>query len=125
MSLAHEPTLTGRLRETLGMCANGKTMGPNEIPAEVLKLGIRENGTILRRFDEIIKVWRAEKAPQLWKDAVIKVIHRKKDRMECWVTTGAYYLLNIIANRLSDHLKRNNLLPEEQCGSGQKDQHAT
>ena len=61
--------------------ANAKAVGPNDLPAELLKLGLHENHTILRVLDRIIKlVWHGGQVPQQWKDATIKVLHKKKDR---------------------------------------------
>ena len=60
---------------------------------------------------------------QHWKDATIKVLHKKKDRAECGSYRGisleahaVKVLLKVIAGRLSDYYERENILPEEQCG---------
>lgn len=64
LSLAYEPTLA-EVREALDMCANGKAVRPDEIPAELLKLRTRENDTILRTLHDIIlNVWRDQEVPQ-------------------------------------------------------------
>ena len=59
-------------------------------------------------FDIVIGIWRGRDVPQQWKDAIIKVLH-KKDRAECGnyrgislVAHAGKILLNIIARRLSD-----------------------
>ena len=61
--------------------------------------------------------------PQQWKDATIKVIHKKKHRTECGNYRGISLVahvgkvfLEVIAGRLSDYRERENILPEEQCG---------
>ena len=61
--------------------------------------------------------------PQQWKDAIIKVLHKKKDRTECGnyrgislVAHAGKILLKIIARRLSDHCERLGVLLEEQSG---------
>ena len=61
--------------------------------------------------------------PQQWKDAIIMVLHKKKDRTECGNYRGfslvAYtgmILLKIIARRLSECCERVGILPEEQSG---------
>ena len=61
--------------------------------------------------------------PQQWKDAIIKVLHKKKDRTECGnyrgislVAHAGKILLKIIARRLSDYYERLGIRPEEQSG---------
>ena len=61
--------------------------------------------------------------PQQWKDAIIMVLHKKKDRTECGnyrgvllVAHAGKILLEIIARRLSEYCERVGLLPEEQSG---------
>ena len=62
--------------------------------------------------------------PQQWKDAIIMVLHKKKDRTECGNYRGislvahtVNILLKIIARRLSEYYcERVGILPEEQSG---------
>ena len=61
--------------------------------------------------------------PQQWKDATIKVLHKKNSRTECSNYRGISLwaharkvLLKVIAGRLSDYCEREGILPEEQCG---------
>ena len=61
--------------------------------------------------------------PQQWKDAIIMVLHKKKDRTECGnyrgislVAHAGKILLKIIARRLSEYCERVEMLPEEQSG---------
>ena len=61
--------------------ANAKAVGPDELPVELLKLGINHDPTVLLEFHREIKlVWHQREVPQ--QDAAIKVLH-KKDRTEC------------------------------------------
>ena len=60
---------------------------------------------------------------QKWKDATIKVLHKKKDRTECGnyrgislVAHADKVLFEVIAGLPSDYCERENILPEEQCG---------
>ena len=60
---------------------------------------------------------------QQWKDAIIMVLHKKKDRTECsnyrgisLVAHAGKILLKIIARRLSEYCERVGILPEEQSG---------
>ena len=119
-ALGVEPTeneLIGALRSM----ANAKAVGPDELPLELLKLGINN---VLRVFHGVIKrVWHQREVPQRWRDAVIKGLHKKKDRTECGnyrgvslVAHAGKVLLKIVATRLSAYCEARNLLPEEQCG---------
>ena len=66
---------------------------------------------------------REGEVPQQWKDAIIIVLHRKKNRRECGnyrgillVAHAGKILLKIIARRLSEYCERVGILPEEQSG---------
>ena len=105
--------------------ANGKAMGPDELPAELLKLGISDNSyeILLAFHDIIVAVWMTWEVPQEWKDATIKVLHKKKDRTECSNYSGlslvAYagkVLLKIVTNRLGDFCEEAGIFPNQQCG---------
>ena len=61
--------------------------------------------------------------PQQWKDAIIMVLYKTKDRTECGnyrgislVAHAGKILLKIIARRLSECCERVGILPEEQSG---------
>ena len=104
--------------------ANVKTVGPDGILAEILKLGLQPDRTILRELHRLtILIWRLGKVPQQWKDAVITVFHKKGDKTECGnyrgislVSHAGKVLLKVVARRLSAYCEAKGLLPEEQCG---------
>ena len=105
--------------------ANGKGMGPDEQPAELLKLGLSDSSheILLAFHDIIVAVWMTWKVPQEWKDATIKILHKMKDRTECsnyrglsLVAIAGKVLLKIVTNRLDDFCEEAGILPEEQCG---------
>ena len=61
--------------------------------------------------------------PQQWNDAIIMILHKKKDRTECGnyrgislVAHAGKILLKIIARRLSEYCERVGILSEEQSG---------
>ena len=122
-ALGVEPT-ENELIGVLRSMANAKAVGPDELPVEFLKLGINHDPTVLREFHRVIKrVWHQREVPQRWRDAVIKVLHKTKDRTECGnyrgislVAHAGKVLLKIVATRLSAYCEARNLLPEEQCG---------
>ena len=54
-------------RGGLGLAVNGnaKAVGPDELPVELLKLGLHHDTTMLREFHRVItRVWRDGKVPQ-------------------------------------------------------------
>ena len=117
----------GRKRLNRSLEVDGKREGSGtgcKLPLELLKLGINHDPTVLREFDRVIKlVWDQRGVPQRWRDAVVKVLHKKKDRTECGnyrdISLVAYagkVLLRIVATRLSAYCEARNLLPEEQSG---------
>ena len=95
------------VEQVLRQLANGKAMGPDDLPAELLKLADRGNHEILRAFHGfILAVWREEKVPQVWKDAVFLVLY-KKEPAECGNYRGIFLvahagklLLKIVERRL-------------------------
>ena len=114
-----------RRKKTLRSVANGKAMGPDELPAEQLKLRLSDSShEILLAFHGIIvAVWMTREVPQEWKYATIKVLHKKRDRTECTnhrglslVAHAGKVLLKIVASRLGEFCKKAGILPEEQCG---------
>ena len=45
--------------------ANAKAVGSDELPVELLKLGLNHDPTVLREFHRVIKlVWHQRKVPQ-------------------------------------------------------------
>ena len=116
-----ESEVIGALRSM----ANAKAVGPDELPVELLKLGINHAPTVLREFHRVIKlVWHQREVPQRWRDAVIKVLHKRKDRAECGnhrgislVTHASKVLLKIVPTKLSAYCEARKFLPEEKCGS--------
>ena len=120
-----DPPVVSETKKALRSMANGKAMGPDELPAELLKLGLSDSSheILLAFHDIIVAVWMTGEVPQEGKDATIKVLHKKKDRTECsnyrglsLVAHAGKVLLKIVANRLGDFCEEAGILPEEQCG---------
>ena len=68
-------------------------------------------------------IWQERTVPQLWKDAVIQVLRKKKDPADCdnyrgisLVAHAGKVFLKIVALRLGSYLERKRLPPESQCG---------
>ena len=118
-----EPTeneLIGALRPM----TKTKAVGPDEQPVKLLELVLNHDPTVPREFHRVIKlVWHQREVPKRWRDAVIKVLHKKKNRTECGNYRGislvahvGKVLLKIVATRLSAYCEAKNLLPKKQCG---------
>ena len=122
-ALGIEPT-ENEVTRALRSMANAKAIGPDELSVELLTLGINHNPTVLREFHRVIQlVWHQREVPQRWRDAVIKVLHKTKDRVECGTYRGislvaqaGKVLIKIVATRVSAYCTARKLLPEEQYG---------
>ena len=121
-ALGIEPT--DEITTAMKAMTNAKAVGPDSLPAELLKLGLQHDRTILLGLHRLtILIWRQGKVPQQWKDAVIPVLHKKGDKTECGnyrsislVSHAGKVLLKVVARRLSAYCEAKGLSPEEQCG---------
>ena len=69
--LGVEPT-ESKLIGALRSMANAKAVEPDELPVELLKLGINHDPTVLLEFHRVIElVWHQREVLQGWRDAVI------------------------------------------------------
>ena len=122
-ALGIEPT-EEEIATAMKAMPNEKAVGPDGLLAELLKLGLQQDRTILLEFHRLTTlIWREGKVPQQWKDAVITVLHKKGDKTECGnyrgislVSHAGKVLLKVVARRLSAYCEAKGLLPEEQCG---------
>ena len=97
--------------------ANEKAVGPDGLPAELLKLGLQQDRTILLEFHRLTTlIWREGKVPLQWKDAVITVLHKKGDTTECGnyrgislVSHAGKILLKVVTRRLSAYCEAKGL----------------
>ena len=112
-------------KQALRSMANGKAMEPEELLAELLKLGLSDSfREIFVAFHGIIvAVWMTGDVPQEWEDATIDGLRKKKDQTKCGsyrglslVAHAGKVLLIIVANRRGDICEEVGILPEEQCG---------
>ena len=84
--LGVEPT-EEEVAVALRAMANSKAAGTDDLPAELLTLGLRQDRTILRELYSLTTyIWREGKVPQRWKDATIMALHKTKDKR----TTAAF-----------------------------------
>ena len=119
-TLENKPTIQG-LADAIRSLANGKAVGPDGVSVELFKIVLNGAPTLRQRLpDIVVGIWREGDVPQQWKDAIIKVVHKKKDRIECGnymgislVAHAGKILLKIIARHLSDNCERLGILPEK------------
>ena len=85
-----DPPVVSDTKKALRSMANGKAMGPDELPAELLKLGLSDSSheILLAFHDIIVTVWMTGEIPQEWKDATIKFYTRRRIGPNV-ATTGA------------------------------------
>ena len=124
MPLGVQPTMQ-ELTDTIRSSANGKAIGPDGVSVELFKITLNGDPTLRRRLLDIIvvRLWRGGEVPQQWKDAIIMVLHKKKDRTGCGnyrgislIAHAGNVLLKNIARRLSEYCERIEILLEEQSG---------
>ena len=121
-----DPPVVSETKKVLRSMANGKAMGLDELPAELLKLGLSDSSheILLAFHDIIVAVWMTGEVRQEWKDAAINVLQKKKDRTECsnyrglsLVAHAGKVLLKIVANRLGDFCEEAGILPKNSAAS--------
>ena len=120
MPLGVQPTMQ-ELTDAIRSLANGKAVGPDGVSVELFKITLNGDPALRRRMlDIVVRIWGGGEVPQQWKDAIIMVLHKKKDRTECGnyrgislVAHAGKILLKIIARRLSEYCERVGVLPEE------------
>ena len=88
-ALGIEPT-EEEIATAMKAMANAKAVGPDGLPAELLKLGLQQDRAILLEIHRLTTlIWREGKVPQQWKDAVITL-----------VSHAGKVLLNVVARRV-------------------------
>ena len=102
---------------------NAIAVGPDDLPAELMNLGLQQNQTILLELQQLTTlIWREGKVQQQWKDAANTVVHKNGDKTECGnyrgislVSHAGKVVLKVVARRLSAYCEAKGLLLEEQC----------
>ena len=102
------------LTDAIRSLANGKAVGPDGVSVELFKITLNGDLALRRRLlDIVVRIWRGGEVTQQWKNAIIMVLHEKKDRAEggnyrgiSLVVHAGNILLTIIARRLSEYCER-------------------
>ena len=123
MQIGVQPTIQ-ELTDVIRSLVNGKAVRPNGVSVELFKITLNGDPTMRQRLlDIVVRIWRGGEVPQQWKDAIIMILHKKKDRRECGnyrgislVAHAGKILLKTIARRLSEYCECVEILPEEQSG---------
>ena len=105
------------IRPHLVRLKNGKSLGSDDIKAELLKIG---GMAVCQALSDICsKIWDSEFWPELWTQSIIICLFRKGDRSRCenyrtvsLINHSSKILLNIICQWLKLHLHR--ILSQEQ-----------
>ena len=93
-ALGIEPT-EEEIATAMKAMANAKAVGPDGLPAELLKLGLQRDRIILLELHRLTTlIWREGKVPQQWKDAALTVLHKKGDKTEC----GNYHGISFVSH---------------------------
>ena len=98
---------------------NNKAFGPDNIPAELLKMGGEELTKVMHQM--ILQIYNSETMPETWLEGTIVPLHKKGDKLDCKNFRGIA-LLNAaykvfarwLFNRLSPHAEE--VVGEYQCG---------
>ena len=67
------------MEEAIRAMANNKAVGPDGLPVELLKVLVDEGDSdnLDSFYKIVVAVWTRGRVPQQWKDATIKVLHKK------------------------------------------------
>ena len=75
-----EPTME-EVSAAINSLKNNKASGPDNIPAELLKMGGEELSKVL--YDLVKRIWNTEELPGQWLEGAIIPLHKKGDKMNC------------------------------------------
>ena len=67
------------LTDDIRSLANGKAVGLDRVPVELFKIALNGDPALRQRLlDIVVGIWGEGDVPQQWKDATIKVLHKKR-----------------------------------------------
>jgi len=74
------PTM-GEVSAAISSLKNNKASGPDNIPAELLKMGGEELSKVM--YGLVNRIWNMEELPDQWLEGAILPLHKKGDKTEC------------------------------------------
>jgi hypothetical protein len=78
--LIPEPSLV-EVEIAIGKLKSYKSLGTDQIPAELIKAGGETLHSEINRI--ICSIWNKEELPQEWKESIIVPIYKKGDKTDC------------------------------------------
>ena len=112
-----------RVEKAISKLPNDKSLGPDGIPAEILKLG---QGALAAKLFEIIRrIWSTAYWPLQWRGGRLKELLKKGSKLECDNYRGLL-ISNHVSKAASDILDEaieplyDMYVPTEQCGATKK-----
>jgi len=114
-----KPSSFGRSQDLPEACFLHKSPGIDQIPAELIKAGVRTIRGAIHKL--IIAIWNKEELPVEWKESVRVPIHKKGDKTECnnyrgiSILPATYKILsNILRSMLIPYAEE--IMGDHQCG---------
>ena len=106
-----DPPSLSETEKTINLLSNGKSPGPDSIPAEIYKEG--GSATVVRFHQLFELMWQQETIPQEFKDGtIIHLYKRKGNRQNCdnhrgisLLSIAGKILARILLNRLTSRLE--------------------
>ena len=81
------------LTDAIRLLTKGNAVGPDGASVELFKSTLNGDPALRRRLlDIVFLIWRGGEVPQQWKDIIIMVLHKQKDRTECGNYRGIWLL---------------------------------
>ena len=92
------------LADAIRSLANGKAVRPDGVSIELFEITLNGDPGLRRRLlGIVVRIWRGGEVPQQCKDAIIMVLHIKKDRTK----GGNYRRISLVVHAgkilLEDH----------------------
>ena len=98
-----------------------KSPGIDQIPADLIKTGVRTIRCAIHKLITSISIWNKEELPEEWKESIIVPIHKKGNKTDCnnyrgisLLPTTYRILFSILLSRLIPYAEE--VIGDHQCG---------
>ena len=121
MLLDEFPTVAETVK-AIKLLSSGNAPGSDAIPAEIDKAGWTP---VANKMTEVFRImWRKEAIPKKFKDTSIIHQFKRKGNSDLYdnhrdislLSIAGKVLVNVLLNRLNEHIEQSGLLPESQWG---------